>query len=111
MDVLWARGEPATVRAVHDDLADRNLAYTTVMTVLARLAEKDIVRRARSGRAWWYTPKADKAEYVAELMLNALELTGDRAPALARFVKSVSLAEAEALRQALADQVNAPHSR
>lgn len=105
MDVLWARGEPVTVRTVHDDLADRNLAYTTVMTVLARLAEKDVVRRTRYGRAWWYAPKVGKAEYVAELMLNALALTGDSAPALVRFAKSVSLAEAEALRQALAARV------
>ncbi|HKS45064.1 MAG TPA: BlaI/MecI/CopY family transcriptional regulator [Amycolatopsis sp.] len=102
MDVLWARGEPVAVRTVHADLAERGLAYTTVMTVLTRLADKHIVRRERSGRAWLYSPTAGKADYVAELMLDALALTGDRGLALARFASSVSFDEAEALRQALA---------
>ena len=39
---------------------------------------------------------------MAELMLTALEQTGDRVAALARFAQSVSGAEAEALRDALA---------
>jgi hypothetical protein len=38
---------------------------------------------------------------VTELMLNALDQTGDRPAALARFVRSVSGAEARALRRAL----------
>jgi len=102
MEVLWAHGEPVSVRAVHRDLASRGLAYTTVMTVLTRLADKDVVRRQRCGRAWLYQPTAGKADYVAELMLEALALTVDRAPALARFAKSVSFDEAEALRRGLA---------
>jgi hypothetical protein len=38
---------------------------------------------------------------VTELMLTALEQTGDRSAALARFAKSVSGAEASVLRGAL----------
>ncbi|WP_216210885.1 BlaI/MecI/CopY family transcriptional regulator [Amycolatopsis aidingensis] len=102
MDVLWAHGEPLSVRAVHEGLADRDLAYTTVMTVLSRLAAKNIVRRERAGRAWLYAPLASREEYVAELMLEALALTGDRDSALVRFAHSVSSDEADALRKALA---------
>lgn len=101
MEVLWARAEPATVRAVHEGLADRGLAYTTVMTVLTRLAAKGVVRRKRSGRAWLYAPAASREEYVAELMLEALEMTGDRDSALVRFAESMTNDEAEALRKAL----------
>lgn len=101
MEVLWARGEPVSVREVHAALADRDLAYTTVMTVLTRLAAKNVVRRQREGRAWLYAPAASREEYVAELMLEALELTGDRGSALVRFAQSVSSDEADALRQAL----------
>lgn len=101
MDVLWAHEEALSVRAVHAALADRDLAYTTVMTVLTRLTAKNVVRREREGRAWLYAPAASRDTYVAELMLEALELTGDRGSALVRFAQSMSTAEAEKLRQAL----------
>lgn len=103
MDVLWDRGDadPVTVRAVADALAERKPAYTTVMTVLDRLAKKGFVLRERDGRAWTYRPAASRDAYVARLMLDALELTGDREAALTHFARSVSNPEAEALSQAL----------
>lgn len=101
MEVLWARDEPVSVRAVHAALGDRGLAYTTVMTVLTRLAGKGLVRRSREGRVWLYRPAAAREAYVAELMLEALELSGDRGSALVHFAKSVTSDEADALRQAL----------
>jgi predicted transcriptional regulator len=40
MDCLWSTPEPQTVRQVHEALsAQRELAYTTIMTVLQRLAK------------------------------------------------------------------------
>jgi predicted transcriptional regulator len=71
------------------------------MTVLDRLAKKGFARRERDGRAWRYRPAATREAYVAELMLTALDQTGDRVAALARFAQSVSGAEAEVLREAL----------
>ena len=55
----------------------------------------------RDGRAWRYRPAATREAYVTELMLTALDQTGDRSAALARFAKSVSGDEASALRGAL----------
>ncbi|WP_309111162.1 BlaI/MecI/CopY family transcriptional regulator [Saccharothrix sp.] len=104
MDVLWDRGEPMLVREVVDALADRGLAYTTVMTVLTRLAGKGFVRREPDGRAWRYSPSASREEYVARLMLDALSQTGDRRAALAHFARAVSEPEAEALTRALAEE-------
>ena len=72
------------------------------MTVLDRLAKKGFARRERDGRAWRYRPAATREAYVAELMLTALDQTGDRVAALARFAQSVSGSEAEVLRDALA---------
>jgi predicted transcriptional regulator len=103
MDVLWDRGAPATVRDVADALADRGLAYTTVMTVLDRLAGKGMVGRERAGRAWSYRPAAPREAYIAQLMLAALEQTGSRDAALVRFARSVTGDEAEVLRAALAE--------
>jgi len=57
MRALWAAKEPLSVRAVLERLNDRRrppLAYTTVMTVLSRLTEKEIVRRQRAGRGYVY---------------------------------------------------------
>jgi predicted transcriptional regulator len=101
MDILWASRDPLTVRQVSGNLTERDLAHTTVMTVLDRLAKKGFARRERDGRAWRYRAAATREAYVTELMLNALEQTGDRHAALARFARSVSETEAAALRRAL----------
>jgi predicted transcriptional regulator len=103
MDVLWAHATSMTVREVATDLADRHLAYTTVMTVLDRLARKQFVRRERDsdGRTWRYTAAAGRDAYIAELMLQALDLTGDRRAALVHFARSVPQPDAEVLRTAL----------
>jgi predicted transcriptional regulator len=101
MDVLWETDVSLTVREVSARLPERNLAHTTVMTVLDRLAKKGFAKRQRDGRAWRYCPAATREAYVAELMLTALDQTGDRTAALTRFARSVSGVEAEALRDAL----------
>jgi predicted transcriptional regulator len=107
MDVLWDCDVPAagvTVRDVVAALHDRDLAYTTVMTVLDRLAGKGMVERQRDGRAWRYRPAASREAYVAQLMLDALDLSPSRDAALVRFARSMTGPEAEVLRAALADQ-------
>ncbi len=56
MDSLWSSDEPQTVRQVHVALSsDRDLAYTTVMTVLQRLAKKNLVTQLRDDRAHRYS--------------------------------------------------------
>lgn len=101
MDVLWDSTEPLTVRQVGLRLTNRELAHTTVMTVLDRLAKKGFARRKRDGRAWLYQAAANREAYVTELMLHALDQTGDRSAALASFARRVTDSEAKVLRQAL----------
>ncbi|WP_205705257.1 BlaI/MecI/CopY family transcriptional regulator [Kineococcus indalonis] len=105
MDRLWGAGRPLTVREVHEQLAaHRKIAYTTVMTVLDRLAKKAVVRQEREGRAFRYSPVASREQMVADLMLDALggvEAVDTRQAALVHFVGGVSPAEAAALREAL----------
>jgi len=56
MNTLWPMGE-GTVREIRDRLAERRpRAYTTIMTILDRLARKGIVERRKSGRAYVYKP-------------------------------------------------------
>jgi predicted transcriptional regulator len=101
MDVLWDREAPATVRDVAEALSGRELAYTTVMTVLDRLAGKGMVERERAGRAWRYHPAATREAYIAQLMLDALDLADSRDAALVRFARSVTGTEAQVLQAAL----------
>ena len=113
LDALWdldaaapatdgARGSSG--REVHDRLVGRDLAYTTVMTVLDRLVAKDVVVRERDGRAFRYAPRLTRAAMTAELMRDALEVTGaDRDQALISFVGEASAEDLAALRRALAD--------
>jgi predicted transcriptional regulator len=106
MDQIWAATAPVTVRDVHEALAvERDLAYTTVMTVLDRLAKKGVVHRVRDGRAYRYQAASGKDQLVADLMREALDAAGNRASreaALVRFVDQASADEAKALREALA---------
>jgi predicted transcriptional regulator len=116
MDVLWDRcadidgrvPDGVTVREVAEALTDRGLAYTTVMTVLDRLAGKRMVERERDGRAWRYRPAASRETHIARLMLDALDLAGSRDAALVRFARSVSGSEAEILRAALSAEARLP---
>lgn len=100
MDAVWEAG-PSTARQVAERLADRGLAYTTVLTVLGRLEGKGLLERARDGRAHTYTAVASREDHIAVLMQSALEQAQDREAALQHFARTVSPAEAEALRKAL----------
>ncbi|MGV8872924.1 MAG: BlaI/MecI/CopY family transcriptional regulator [Rhodococcus sp. (in: high G+C Gram-positive bacteria)] len=106
MDHLWESSDPQTVRQVHEALATRReLAYTTVMTVLQRLAKKKLVVQQRDDRAHRYAPLHGRDELVASLMVDALSqapASGGRAAALVHFVGQVGADEADALREALA---------
>jgi predicted transcriptional regulator len=90
MAVLWDADAPVSVREVEQRLnagREAPLAYTTVMTVLSRLAGKGILVRSQQGRGFVYTPVvADTAEIAVRGVLAEF---GDAA--LARFVERVEL--------------------
>ena len=100
MEVVWDLG-PATARQVADRLAPRGLAYTTWLTVLSRLEKKGLLERDASGRAHVYRAVASREDHIALLMQTALGQAADREAALQHFARTVTPAEAEALRRAL----------
>jgi predicted transcriptional regulator len=95
--VLWRAGRAMTPAEVQLDLGDR-LAYTTVMSTLARLHRKGLVSRESTGRGYAYIPTVDEAAHTAEAMAELLDRRHDRAGVLARFVSSLT-AEDEAVLQ------------
>lgn len=66
MEELWRSGE-SSVRAVMQALngrAGRDRAYTTYMTVMARLHRKGLLIRRREGKTDFYAPAHDRDEYM-----------------------------------------------
>jgi predicted transcriptional regulator len=67
MEELWRSGE-ASVRAVMYALNKRTnpeRAYTTYMTVMARLHKKNMLVRRREGKTDFYAPAYERDEYMA----------------------------------------------
>lgn len=69
MNTLWPLKE-ATVREIRDRLAPRRArAYTTIMTIMDRLARKGVVERRKAGRKYLYRPRLT----AEEARMHALE--------------------------------------
>lgn len=67
MEQLWAGGE-SSVRSVMDALnahASKERAYTTYMTIMARLHKKGLLARRREGKTDYYAPAYERDEYMA----------------------------------------------
>jgi predicted transcriptional regulator len=98
---LWHRAAPATVRELFEELQqDREIAYTTVMTVLDNLFKKGWLRRDLEGRAYRYEPVSSGEEYSAQLMRNALDSSPDHVAAFAHFLRQLPAEQVEALEDA-----------
>ena len=100
LDLLWASSRPLTARDLVEAM-DGALAYTTVMTVLTRLWEKDLLAREPVGRAYAYRPRYTEAEVRARDMREVLRRARDRRAVLSHFVDDLSAREARALRAML----------
>ena len=103
LDLVGQAGAPVTPAQVRDALG-RELAYTTVMTVMARLYDRGLLARKRSGRAFAYTVVGDPAQVTARRMHRILDVDADRAGVLARFVDGLT-GEDEQLVRSLLDQI------
>jgi len=67
MDRLWRR-RSATVRDIVEDLGrSRELAYTTVMTIMVRLHDKGLLERVRDGKTYVYRPVLTREQHRARL--------------------------------------------
>ncbi len=107
LGVLWKLREPATPSDVLAAL-NTDLAYTTIMTTLTRLWEKELVTRQRRGKAYVYVAARSEAELTAERMHRTLAATGNRRAALLKFVDTLSRSETRALRDLLGDEAKRP---
>lgn len=71
MHVLWETG-PANVQTVQQHLV-RELAYTTVQTMLNILQRKGKVKRTLKDRAYFYKPVVSRSQVVGQHMGDIVE--------------------------------------
>lgn len=97
---LHAAEGPVSAGWVQEHLA-ADLAYTTVMTVLARLLAKNAVTRQRQGRSFVWMPAADEAGLAAWKMHRVLDGEQDRRAVLASFITTLPEGDEQLLRELL----------
>jgi predicted transcriptional regulator len=102
MDRAWAHDAPVTVREVFDELAaNRDIAYTTVMSTMDNLHRKGWLSREREGKAYRYWPTMTREELSAKLMRDAFHSGGDVDLVLNHFLEQMNAEESAKLRAAL----------
>lgn len=63
LEVLWEMG-PANAKTVRDEIAkDRELAYSTVLTVMRRMEAKGMLRRKKVSRSHVYEAMKDRTAF------------------------------------------------
>lgn len=105
MKVVWSLGQP-TVREVFEVLRRRrDLAYTTVMTMMNILVQKGHLEREREGRAFRYAPVRPRQQVISGLVDDFVGRVFDGAarPLLVSLLKDRELSadDLEAIRRAI----------
>ena len=97
MHVVWEL-ECGTVRQVHDVLAERRpIAYTTVMTMMNILEEKEYLKRSKQGRAYVYQPVRPKDEVLSSMIDDFVSrvFDGSAKPLVLRLLRDRKLSRRE----------------
>jgi predicted transcriptional regulator len=95
MEVLWESSQPLKPSAVLSQMKGK-YAYTTIMTVLKRMADKKLVKRQLKGNAYYYQAATDKAIFASDclddLFSRVIDSYGDLA--ISSFQKIVQKSKA-----------------
>lgn len=80
MTILWKLGE-GSVNDVLDQLPkDRDLAYTSVSTILRILEQKKVLKTRKEGRGHVYVPRLEKGEYESKTVRHVVDKVFDGTP-------------------------------
>jgi predicted transcriptional regulator len=66
MEEVWRQGSVTVRDVLHalNERSEKQRAYTTIMTILARLERKGVLERQKQGKGFIYTPRATRDEYL-----------------------------------------------
>jgi len=97
MKVVW-RFESVTVRGVYEQLrAKRDIAYTTVLTMMKILEQKGYVKKTRAEKAFVYRAAKPRTQVIAGMVREFVDRVFDGAsrPMLLHLVKEAKLSDKE----------------
>jgi BlaI family penicillinase repressor len=97
MKVVWEL-ETATVRDIYEQLRERrDVAYTTVLTMMKILEHKGYVKKTRVERAFVYRPTRPRQQVLGGMVREFIDRVFDGAsrPMLLHLVKETKLSEKE----------------
>ena len=108
MDILWSGLGPLSAQDVREALSasadQKELAVTTILTVLTRLEAKGMVQRDRSVRPHHFSAVSTREDHTMELLRTVLDTVPDRTAVLARLLGEISPQEAQQVRSLLSQQ-------
>jgi len=74
MEAIWSRGDEVTIRDIYEEIASRRkIAYTTVMTIMGRLAEKSILEKRKTGNISYFRTTMSRREFTDNLVGRVLD--------------------------------------
>lgn len=80
MSILWKMGEGSVNDLLERLPKGRDLAYTSVSTIVRILEQKKLVKARKEGRGHIYIPLMTKEEYEARSVRHMVESVFDGAP-------------------------------
>ena len=106
METLWNAAEHPTASEIRQTLTEnsqnpKNVAVTTVLTVLSRLEHKGFVERQRAHRPHRYFATKSRTEHTTELLNQILGVGSERTAALTRFIGQIRPEEIATLKNLL----------
>jgi len=107
MRALWRLECPSSVEQVRSELPARHRsAYTTIQTVLNRLAERGLLGRTRRGKSILYTTRFSEADFYSRSLRQTLSKASSpaRRAALAQLVGDMAKGERDEI-ESLAREV------
>lgn len=80
MTILWRIGEGSVADVISGLPAERDLAYTSVSTILRILEQKRVVKTRKEGRGHIYIPSLEKSTYEARTVRHVVDRVFDGTP-------------------------------
>lgn len=80
MSILWRLGEGSVADVIRQLPNDRDLAYTSVSTILRILEQKHVLKARKEGRGHVYIPLVKKMEYEARAVKHVVDRVFDGTP-------------------------------
>jgi predicted transcriptional regulator len=109
MAILWRLGEGSVNDVIAGLPKGRDLAYTSVSTILRILEQKKIVTSRKEGRGHVYVPKLTRDEYEQTSVQHLVTKVFEGAPAqvVRRLIETEGMSEADlvAIRKLLNDKL------